>query len=97
MLCTGAGVLLIRHGHDNRHRVNHRKHQQKARAVADSTPTQTALPVRDQRIQQSRYFHTRLPTASHRQRRPPHKWQRQQQTHQGFFLPGVVDYLSSPR
>ena len=34
MLRTGAGVLLIRHGHDNRYRVNHREHKQKARAVS---------------------------------------------------------------
>ena len=33
MLRTGAGVLLIGHGYNNRYRVNHREHQQKARAV----------------------------------------------------------------
>ena len=38
MLRTGAGVLLIRHGHDNRYRINHREHQQKAWAVL--TPRQ---------------------------------------------------------
>ena len=27
MLCAGAGVLLIRHGHDNRYRINHREHK----------------------------------------------------------------------
>ena len=78
MLRTGAGVLLIRHGHNNHYRVNHRKHQQKARAVSDPRQCKRLCQGAVQRIQQSRYFHTRLPAASHRQRRPPHKWQGQQ-------------------
>ena len=33
MLRAGADILLVGNCHDNHHRVNHRKHQQKARAV----------------------------------------------------------------
>ena len=73
MLRAGAGVLLIRHSHDNRYRVNHRKHKQKARAVLTPRQRKRLCQCAVQRIQQSRYFHARLPAASHRQRRPPHE------------------------
>ena len=78
MLRTGAGVLLIRHSHDKHYRVNHRKHKQKARAVLTPRQRKRLCQCAVQRIQQSRYFHARLPAASHRQRRPPYNRQRQQ-------------------
>lgn len=51
MLRAGAGILLIRHGHDNRYRVNHREHQQKARAVADPRQRKWLCQCVVQRIQ----------------------------------------------
>ena len=78
MLRTGAGIPLIRHGHDNRYRINHRKHQQKAQAVAAPRQIKRLCQCAVQRIQQSRYLHARLPAASHRQRCPPYNGQRQQ-------------------
>ena len=78
MLRTGAGVLLVGNCHDNHHRVNHRKHQQKAWAVLTPRQRKRLCQRAVQRIQQSRYLHARLPAASHRQRRPPHNGQRQQ-------------------
>jgi len=98
MLRTGAGVLLVGNCHDNHHRVNHRKHQQKAQAVAAPRQIKRLCQCAVQRIQQSRYFHSRLPAASHRQCRPPYNGQRQQpdpprilSSRRGEF------YLSSPR
>jgi len=78
MLRTGAGVLLVGNCHDNRYRVNHREHKQKARAVSAPRQCKRLCQCAVQRIQQSRYFHARLPAASHRQRRPPYNRQRQQ-------------------
>ena len=89
MLRAGTGVLLIRHGHNNSYRINHRKHQQKARTISAPRQRKRLCKGAVQRIQQSRYFHARLPAASYRQRRPPHKWQRQQ--------PGPPGILSSQR
>ena len=51
MLRTGAGVLLIGHGYNNRYRVNHREHQQKARAVADPRQRKWLCQCVVQRIQ----------------------------------------------
>ena len=78
MLRAGAGVLLIRHSHDKHYRVNHRKHKQKARAVLTPRQRKRLCQCAVQRIQQSRYFHARLPAASHRQCCPPYNRQRQQ-------------------
>ena len=78
MLRAGTGVLLIRHGHNNSYRINHRKHQQKARTISAPRQHKRLCQCAVQHIQQSRYFHARLPAASHRQRRPPHDGQRQQ-------------------
>ena len=51
MLRTGAGVLLVGNCHDNHHRVNHREHQQKARAVADPRQRKWLCQCVVQRIQ----------------------------------------------
>ena len=78
MLRTGAGVLLVGNCHDNHYRINHREHKQKAQAVSAPRQIKRLCQCAVQRIQQSRYFHSRLPAASHRQCRPPHEGQRQQ-------------------
>ena len=78
VFCAGACVLLVGHGYDNRYRINHRKHQQIARAVSAPRQRKRLCQCAVQRIQQSRYLHARLPTASHRQRRPPYNGQWQQ-------------------
>ena len=72
VFCAGACVLLIRHGHDNCYRINHREYKQKVRAVSAPRQRKRLCQCAVQRIQQSRYLHARLPAASHRQCRPPY-------------------------